>query len=99
MQRKEKYFTMIADIYSVTFLCLLFLSSEDEAIRDGKITFKKPVKKVQDTPTDVSDSGNDKSAAESVHKSKNTDKKKKDKEKKQSNLLSFGDEEEEEEDG
>ncbi|KAK7114605.1 uncharacterized protein KIAA1143 homolog [Littorina saxatilis] len=70
------------------------LIEEEEAIRDGKITFKKPEKKGEETPADTPEA--DDQTKPVKDKGKNKDKKKKDKEKKKSSLLSFDDEEEEE---
>ncbi|XP_076470096.1 uncharacterized protein KIAA1143 homolog [Babylonia areolata] len=71
---------------------------EEAAIRDGKITFKKPVKKTEGTPSEEPAPDSAPKPAKDKGKSKDKDKKKKDKEQKKAHsLLSFGDEEEEEE--
>ena len=87
---------LFAELQFLICANVLCFNTEQEAIRDGKIKFKKPTKKGEDeAPTEKSET---EQLAKSVKgKEKNKDKKKKEKEKKKKpSLLSFDDEEDEE---
>ena len=88
----DRLFAQLQFLICANVLCF---NTEEEAIRDGKIKFKKPTKKGEDeAPPEKSET---EQLAKSVKgKEKNKDKKKKEKEKKKPSLLSFDDEEDEE---
>lgn len=68
-------------------------NTEEEAIRDGKIKFKKPTKKGED---EVQTEESEQAAESTKGKEKKKGKRKQEKQRKKPSLLSFDDEEEEE---